>query len=65
MKPTPKPSLSYIKRQEPVIALKLKILPELKHEAESASAKLGTSLNRFVEASVKWYLDALKKDGSI
>lgn len=60
-----KPAEGYLHRGVDVVPILTRIPPELKEEAELAADKLGTSLNRFIESSLRWYLDALKKEGSI
>lgn len=59
------PTQSYIKRGIETVSVQIRIDSELKHEAEKARLKLGTSLNRLVEAAIKWYLVELKKEGSL
>ena len=60
-----KPTESYIKRNIEMVSLQTRIDHDLKKEAEKAAQALGTSLNRFVEAALLWYLDQLKKEGTL
>jgi predicted HicB family RNase H-like nuclease len=59
------PAAAYIKRGVETVSMQTRISAELKHEAEMAADKLGTSLNRLNEAALIWYLKQLEKDGSL
>jgi hypothetical protein len=65
MKSLMKPAEKYIKRGVELEQMQTRIDCELKRGVERAAAVLDTSLNRFVEAALKWYLDALRRDGDI
>lgn len=61
MKPY-KPIESYITRRTiELVHLRTKIDINLKKEAQEWAEKLETSLNRFVEASIKYYIDSWKE----
>lgn len=60
-----KPAASYIKRCVELESLQVRISHELKQKAELAADKLGTSLNRLAEAAIDWYIEQLKKEGSL
>lgn len=60
-----KSAVKYIQRDCPLTAVIIRIPVELKVQVEEASEKLDTSLNQFVGASIRAYLDDLKKEGSI
>jgi predicted HicB family RNase H-like nuclease len=59
------PAESWIKRDKTMMAFNVRIDEEVKKETEKAAKKLDTSLNRFTEAALSWYIDALKKDGAL
>lgn len=60
-----KPAESYIKRGLEIESLQVRVCSDLKRDAQIASEKLNTSLNRLVEAALKWYLEQLKKEGEL
>lgn len=60
-----KPAESYIHRMVELTQIHTRIPEDVKEQAESACDKLGTSMQRFIEASLRWYLEELKKEGSI
>jgi predicted transcriptional regulator len=60
-----KPALSWIRRGLEMESTQLRLPSEVKKETMEAAEKLDTSMNHFVEAAIKWYLDALKKEGSL
>jgi predicted HicB family RNase H-like nuclease len=59
------PAEAYIKRGIELESLQVRVSAALKLKAEIAAEKLGTSLNRFTEAALNWYIKQLEKDGSI
>lgn len=60
---TGKPSaLRFIEQKPKVASVPLRIPEELKQEATVAAQALDISLNRFIEASIKCYLEELKKE---
>lgn len=65
MKQNKMPVVSHIHRNEELAGLQLRIPVYVKADAENAAVHLGTSMNRLVEAAIIWYLEALKKEGSL
>ena len=60
-----KPAERFIQRNLELVSLQTRVPIELKEEIDQVSEQLETSQARFVEAAVKWYIDALKKEGSL
>jgi predicted HicB family RNase H-like nuclease len=60
-----KPAAAYIHRGIEREALMTRVPPDLNNQVDLASGKLGTSKNLFVEAALRWYLEQLKKEGSL
>lgn len=60
-----KPLKKYIRRPAKTESLQLRIDAKLKHEIDLCATKLNTSMNRFAEAAVTFYMEALKKDGAL
>lgn len=53
------PPEKYLKMNPETEIITLRVSPELKRKVEKRSEELKTSVNRFGEASLKWYLDKL------
>lgn len=51
-----RPAESYIKRNIEVVPIVVRIPETLKEESERMAAQLDTSMNRFVEAALRWYI---------
>lgn len=60
-----KPAERYIKRSIEIESLQVRVDSNLKRQVEMAAKKLNSSLNRFSEAALNFYLEALKKDGTL
>jgi predicted HicB family RNase H-like nuclease len=65
MKKEIKRAESFIRRDVELVQIAVRIPPELKAEAEMASERVDTSMNRFIEAALTWYIQKLKEEGSI
>ncbi len=58
------PPEKYLKINPETAIITLRVSPDLKRKVESKSQELNTSVNRFGEASLKWYLDKLASSHS-
>jgi predicted HicB family RNase H-like nuclease len=58
--PRKQPATKYLKRKKiKAVTLTLRIDQEVKDQADLMSKAHGTSLNRFAEAALNWYMDEL------
>ena len=55
------PPESWIRRGVELVPLSARVPQETKDRAEEAARILETSLNRFTEAALNWYMEALKQ----
>lgn len=58
-----KPTEKYIRRANRVESVQLRIDSTLKRQMQQSAKKLNSSMNRFTEAALHFYIDALKKEG--